>query len=103
MDILQEIYYMFGDNKALGVLKNDKVLEKRERELEALKKDFLYKIDNNDKLPKEELEKAFGDILDAALSVSEEEQNIYFIEGFKMGVQFLLSCFEQRCKDMKKY
>ena len=94
MDILQEIYYKFDDNKALEVLKNDKVLEKRERELEALKKDFLYKIDNNDKLPKEELKKALEDVLDAELSVSETENNIYFIEGFKTAIQFLLSCFD---------
>ena len=36
----------------------------------------------------------FDDIEEAELSVSEEEQNIYFVEGFKQGVKFLLSCLD---------
>ncbi|MDY4822377.1 MAG: hypothetical protein SO148_01035 [Candidatus Onthovivens sp.] len=94
MDILQEIYYMWDEKYSLITLKNDKEWKKRSGELEYLRKEFFKKIDTVvDAKDKKEFKKAFDDIVDAELSVSEEEQNIYFVEGFKEGVKFILSCF----------
>lgn len=93
MDLLQEIYFMWDEKYSLGKLNDDKLLKKRSEELEYLRKEFFKKIDTVvDANDKKEFKKAFDDIVDAELSVSEQEQNIYFVEGFKQGVKFILSC-----------
>lgn len=95
MDILQEIYFMWDEKFALIKLNNDKDYKKRNENLENLRKEFFKKIDNViDAKDREEFKNAFNDIADAELSVSEVENNIYFVEGFKEGVKFLLSCFD---------
>lgn len=91
MDILQEIYFMWNERKALGKLKNNKELIKREKELEDLRKDFFKKVEDKENII--EIKKIFNDVIDAENSVSEVEQNIYFVEGFKQGVEFIISCF----------
>lgn len=91
MDILQEIYFMWDERKALGKLKNNKELIKREKELEDLRKDFFKKVEDKENII--EIKKIFNDVIDAKNSVSEVEQNIYFVEGFKQGVEFIISCF----------
>lgn len=91
MDILQEIYFMWDERKALGKLKNNKELIKREKELEDLRKDFFKKVEDKENII--EIKKIFNDVIDAENSVSEVEQNIYFVEGFKQGVEFIISCF----------
>ena len=95
MDLLQEIYFMWDDKYSLVKLNDDKLFKKRSEELEYLRKEFLKKIDNIvDAKDKKELKKMFDDIKEAELSVSEKEQNIYFVEGFKQGVKILLSCLD---------
>ena len=71
---------MWDEKYSLVKLNDDKLFKKRSEELEYLRKEFLKKM--------------FDDIEEAELSVSEEEQNIYFVEGFKQGVKFLLSCLD---------
>lgn len=95
MDLLQEICFMWDEKYSLVKLNDDKLFKKRSEELEYLRKEFLKKIDNIvDAKDKKELKKMFDDIKEAELSVSEEEQSIYFVEGFKQGVKFLLSCLD---------
>lgn len=91
MDILQEIYFMWDERYALGKLKNSKELRKREKELEDLRKDFFKKVEDKENIT--EIKKIFGDVVDAENSTSEVEQNIYFVEGFKQGVKFIVECF----------
>lgn len=96
MDILQEIYYTWEYNCALGKLKNDNYLNKKELELENLTEEFFKTIESElkDKNTILKIKKMFEDISDAQTGVSDAEQNIYFVGGFKEGVKFILSCFE---------
>ena len=93
MDLLQEIYFMWDEKNALGKRELNRELVKKDRELEKLKKDLKQKM-QDDNTTKEELNKIFNDVIDAEKRVSFEEQNMYFVEGFKQGVKFLLSCLD---------